>query len=208
MNKLSALTDLDNPIGAEGEPYVTHNAVMNPARRASMALHRQRNTADRLQPCLFDRLIDEHPQQAHEPLSARLMSQQQLRQSVLRDLSKLLNTANQGNRGLCYELEHVRRSCLNYGLDPLAGKSMSEVQWLDVENSIRCAILDFEPRILPDTLQVQCLDRAPDRNHHNVLSLHIVGHVWCEPFPQEFVLRTDIDLESGQFALKESKPVL
>ncbi|WP_341668494.1 type VI secretion system baseplate subunit TssE [Alcaligenes sp. SDU_A2] len=161
-----------------------------------------RGQADRLQPCLLDRLTDERPGHVSEP--PQPMSQRQMRQAVLRDLGYLLNTPNQGSTVLMQALTHVRRSCLNYGLSPLAGKTMSEVQWLDVEQALRTAILHFEPRILPDTLHVHCLDQGEQRDLHNVLSLRIQGHIWCEPYPQEFLLRTRIDLESGHLDLEES----
>lgn len=170
-----------------------------PGRRGAALM---RGQADRLQPCLLDRLTDERPDQIWEP--PQPMSQYQMRQAVLRDLGHLLNTPNQGATPLMQALVHVRRSCLNYGLIPLAGKTMSEVEWLDVEQALRTAILHFEPRILPDTLQVHCLDHRSQQDLHNVLSLRIQGHVWCEPYPQEFLLRTSIDLESGQLDLEES----
>jgi type VI secretion system protein ImpF len=47
------------------------------------------NSRDRLQPSLLDRLIDESPQQGKDAVDARVLTRQQLRAAVLRDLSWL-----------------------------------------------------------------------------------------------------------------------
>jgi len=49
------------------------------------------SSRDRLQPSLIDRLIDNDPEQHKESLDARVLSRQQLRAAVLRDLSWLFN---------------------------------------------------------------------------------------------------------------------
>ena len=46
---------------------------------------------DRLQPSLLDRLIDDAPQHAREGSDGRVLTRQQLRAAVLRDLSWLFN---------------------------------------------------------------------------------------------------------------------
>jgi type VI secretion system protein ImpF len=40
-------------------------------------------------------------------------------------------------------------------------------------------------------------------DHHNVVSLHISGHLWAQPVPLEFLLRTELDLETGQVQVRE-----
>ena len=65
------------------------------------------------------------------------------------------------------------------------------------------AIVQFEPRILPETLMVQCLSNALDLQQHNVIALLIKGQLWANPYPRELLVRTEIDLESGQIALEE-----
>ena len=49
----------------------------------------------------------------------------------------------------------VARSVLNFGLPALAGQTASALDIVDLERLIRQAILDFEPRILPGTLEVE-----------------------------------------------------
>ena len=47
--------------------------------------------ADRLQPALLDRLVDDAPQQPRDAADGRIVGPAQLRRAVLRDLGWLLN---------------------------------------------------------------------------------------------------------------------
>lgn len=164
---------------------------------------------DRLQPALFDRLIDEHPEQTVEAPGDRTISKTRLRQSVLRDLRWLLNAnAGFGNLAPDGPLAHVRRSVLNFGIRSLSGQLVSKVELIDLERTLRQAILDFEPRILADTLRVQALLKGDPLDHHNVLEFEIHGQLWAQPFPLDLLLKTDVDLETGLIELWDgSAPV-
>ncbi|VFR22168.1 Uncharacterized protein ImpF [plant metagenome] len=158
---------------------------------------------DRLQPALLDRLIDDAPQRRGEAPEAATLTHQALRQAVLRDLRWLLNTINLESESSLAAYPAVRSSTLNFGLPPLAGKRMSEIDWADVESSLRDALVHFEPRILRDSIHVVCVTDAGTLAHHNILSLQIRGMLWAVPFPREFLFRTDIDLESGHMDLSD-----
>ena len=41
--------------------------------------------------------------------------------------------------------------------------------------------------------------------HHNVLSLEIMGELWSQPYPLEFLIKTDMDLESGEIRVVEGR---
>jgi len=43
-----------------------------------------------------------------------------------------------------------------------------------------------------------------DEHHHNKLSFDIECKLWAQPAPIALLLHTDVDLESGQTAVKES----
>jgi type VI secretion system protein ImpF len=156
---------------------------------------------DRLQPALLDRLIDERPQARSESREHAMISHAELRAAVLRDLRWLLNTASLEATDDLRSYPWVRRSVLNFGVGALAGKRMSEIDWADVEVSLRDAIVCFEPRILPESLAVRCMTDTTLLEHYNVLSLSIRGMLWCVPHPLEFLFRSDIDLESGHIDL-------
>ena len=74
----------------------------------------------------------------------------------------------------------------------------STVDVTELEAGIRRAVQFYEPRILPSTLEVHAIFSEGDLNHHNVVSIEIRGSLWAHPIPLEMLLRTDVDLETGE----------
>jgi len=93
---------------------------------------------------------------------------------------------------------------LNYGLPALAGSHASSLDIARLERALRQAIVDFEPRILPDSVTVKAQLERESLDHHNVVSLEIAGLLWAQPVPIELLLRTQLDLESGQTQVEET----
>jgi type VI secretion system protein ImpF len=153
---------------------------------------------DRLQPALLDRLTDDEPDKKHEPREARVLSKARMRQSVLRDLAWLFNATRLESGTDLAQAPFVRRSVLNFGLPAMSGKVASSLDVTDLTRAIREAILSFEPRILPSTLEIHTLLESGDLDHHNVLGVEIHGQLWAQPVPLEFLVRTDFDLETGK----------
>ena len=97
---------------------------------------------------------------------------------------------------------NARRSVINFGLPALAGETATSVDIADLERGIRQAVLDFEPRILPGTLQVRALEVGQFENH-NVIGIEISGQLWAQPIPIDLLVRTEIDLETGKVEIAE-----
>ena len=155
---------------------------------------------DRILPSLLDRLTDEG--------SGRGVSTtvSELRKSVLRDLTWLFNTTRPLAPDVTETRPQVRNSVLNYGLPPLSGMTASGLDIVRFERALRQAIVDFEPRILPDSVSVKALLERDTVDHHNVISIQIEGLLWAQPVPIELLLRTQFDLESGQSRVEEAAP--
>jgi len=161
---------------------------------------------DRLQPALLDRLTDNDPEKKHEPREVRVLSKTQLRKSILRDLSWLFNaTKLEIGRNLS-NFPYVRRSVLNFGLPSLSGKTASTIDINDLARSIREAIVTYEPRILPATLEIRTTTEGGDLDHHNVIRVDIHGELWAQPVPLEFLVHTEFDLETGKVRIAEMAP--
>lgn len=160
---------------------------------------------DALQPALLDRLTDQEPGRKAEGRDQRVISRAQLRACVLRDLSWLFNTTNLANEIDFTDHPLVEQSTLNYGMVALSGKTISSLDLAELDDVLKQAILRFEPRILPHTLSVhgKTLPDAADR--HNVLSFEISGTLWGQPYPMELLLKTDVDLESGEIRINEGR---
>ena len=165
----------------------------------------QRVPQDQLQPALLDRLTDEEPDKKLEPRLERVISKKRLRAAVLRDLAWLFNTTRLDPNMDAATLPHARRSVINFGLPALAGQTASSIEVPDLERAIRQAILDFEPRILPASLRVRALETA-GLEHHNVIGVEISGQLWAQPVPLELLVRTEIDLETGQVEVADLAP--
>lgn len=160
---------------------------------------------DTLQPALLDRLTDQDPTRKVESREERVISRTQLRASVLRDLAWLFNTTNLASAEDLTEHPLVAQSTLNYGLTPLSGKIVSNLDTSELESVLKEAILRFEPRIMPQTLVVRGIPHPDPLTHHNVLSFEITGELWAKPYPLELLLKTDMDLESGEVRIAERR---
>ena len=169
---------------------------------------------ERLQPSLLDRLTDHDPRSRVESAEARVLNRQQLRAAVLRDLGWLFNTTrHEPSKSSSLEAErerweaatHARRSVLNYGLPSLTGETMGSLDFDSLERNVHDALVDFEPRIDADSLEVQISLDGGMRDHHNALRLVIRGLMWNQPVPLEILLSADLDVESGTVAIKDMR---
>lgn len=158
---------------------------------------------ERLQPSLLDRLTDNEPDANVESRAQRVLSLNRLKRSVLRDLAWLLNSGNLAITEDLTAYEQVQNSVLNYGISDLAGKTVSASDVPALEREIRQAILDFEPRILANSLKVKVnLDRT--KMSHKTMTFLIEGQLWAQPLPVNLYLSTDLDLETGNAAVVET----
>jgi len=94
---------------------------------------------------LFDRLVDRSPKLRHEVRPARTLDRRGLRESVRRELERLLNTR-------CpfpvHRLADRPRSVLDYGLPELTGFSAHSFEDRErLAELIRRAVEAFEPRL-------------------------------------------------------------
>ena len=151
---------------------------------------------ERLQPALLDRLIDLEPDKKHEPRESRYITKKRLHEAVLRDLEWLFNTTRMSDDEFI-GFDDARRSVINYGLPALSGETASTLDLVNLEQSIKQVILDYEPRISPSSLRVDAIVSTPLLDQHNVISIQIRGDLWARPIPLEILLRTNVDLENG-----------
>lgn len=94
---------------------------------------------------LFDRLVDRSPKLRHEVRPARTLDRRGFRESVRRELERLLNTR-------CpfpaHRLADRPRSVIDYGLPELTGFSANRVEDRErLAELIRRTIEAFEPRL-------------------------------------------------------------
>ena len=153
---------------------------------------------ERLQPSLLDRLADDEPEKKEESRDKRILSFTKLRQSVMRDLEWLLNAGCLDTSQDLSDYPQVKKSVLNYGLSDLSGTTASNVDSTTLERMLRQTIVNFEPRILADSLKV----KVTNRDKHNNIIFEIEGELWSQPTPERLYLKTILDLELGSVEVK------
>jgi len=160
-------------------------------------------TQERLQPSLLDRLTDDKPDQSQESRNQRVLSIRQLRACVIRDLAWLLNTGNLEETTSLADLPQIKNSVLNYGMRGLTGYTVSTLNIHEIERQLRQVILDFEPRILRNSVRVRmCVDEA--EMNQNAVQFEIEGDLWAQPVPLRLFMKTEVDLETGSINISES----
>lgn len=161
---------------------------------------------DRLQPALLDRLTDHAPLERAESREARVVSMRQLRRSVLRDISYLLNATALFERKGGAPYPHLLRSVLNYGIRDFTGTALSSIDALELANAIKKAIRDFEPRVASHSLCVSLLP-PQDTQRHSSIAFLVEGDLWAQPYPERLYFRTELDLEDGGVSVADRTEV-
>lgn len=161
-------------------------------------------TRERLQPCLLDRLTDEDPTNSRESREQRVMSLQQIREAVQRDLGWLLNSGCLATTEDLDEFPQVAHSVLNYGIPDLSGMTIHNWDAAALERALHQAIVDFEPRILPGSLRVRVVTDA-EGMHRNAMIFEIEGKLWSQPMPVRLFWNTEVDLENGNITVTERR---
>ncbi len=154
-------------------------------------------TRDYILPCLLDRITAG----AGEGTRSAAATLRNYQQSVLRDLHWLLNARSGLDADIAAEFPEVNRSTLNYGTRDFCGVSASSVNVGEVERELGEAIRLFEPRIIPSSLSIKAV-ASKDKTSLNLVAFEIRAEVWAVPFPEQVFIRTELDLETGQYSLR------
>jgi type VI secretion system protein ImpF len=125
-----------------------------------------------------------------------VFSLSRLRDAALRDLAWLLNTTNLAAGQDLNAYPEVANSVVNYGMPDLSGMTVAGTDVAVLERAMRQAIVDFEPRILRNTLSVR-LEVNENQMSHNAMTFLIEGELWAQPVPLRLYLKTQIDLDIG-----------
>ncbi len=157
---------------------------------------------ERLQPSLLDRLTDDEPERRQEGPNKRFFSVARLRTVIQRDVSWLLNTCNLETVQDLSEYPEVARSVVNYGISDLTGTNVSGFDGQALERMVKQAIIDFEPRILRNTVTVRAFVDEGQMSP-SALKFQIEGELWAHPAPVDIVLQSEIDLENGLVSVQE-----
>lgn len=157
-----------------------------------------RRASSHLLPTLMDRLRDDAPQRPFETPEHYAVTRKQLRDIIQRDLAFLLNTTNIEELIDRERYPQVAASTVNFGVPPLAGAFLASRSWSDIEQMIRRAITEFEPRLIRGSLVVSPCRSINAGEHHNILSFEVRGMVQMDPYPLEFMVQSSLDLDTSE----------
>lgn len=153
-----------------------------------------------LQPSLLDRLADNEPNEKKESRDKRVLSTKQLRLSVIRDLSWLLNTCNQDMLGYIEKYPFAKESVINYGMPDLSGRVATGMDINQLEKIIKKIITFYEPRLIKKSVSVKVI--TTDAMDKTAIKFDIEADLWAQPLPLHLYLRTELDLETGEITLE------
>lgn len=154
--------------------------------------------AEKLQPCLLDRLTDDDPKQTEESRNQRVVSAQRYKRGVLRDLEWLFNASahlpEEGKKQFrLSDYPEAYRSVINYGTRHLCGLIAPNMD--ELQRQLSEAIALFEPRLIRHTLIIKAtIDR-------HMIGFEMHGELWANPVSEKLFIKTKIDLETGQCLL-------
>ncbi|HEY3899545.1 MAG TPA: type VI secretion system baseplate subunit TssE [Chthoniobacter sp.] len=156
--------------------------------------------AERLQPCLLDRLTDDQPEDRHESRTARVISPSRYRDAVMRDVRWLFNTSTRLASEDLTDFPEVATSVLSYGIRDLCGRITTSVDIAQLERELTSAMNAFEPRVIPGSLHVRA-NQSATGSSPSILSFEIQAELWANPVPEHLFIKTEIDLETGHCQL-------
>ncbi len=129
------------------------------------------------------------------------MSMRRLREYVCRDLAALLNAMSLESSQELTRYPDVQSSVLNFGMPSLAGTAVVSVDPLKTAALIEQAINRFEPRLRKVRVTPE---PSGDGADGHALSFKIDAELWGQPAAQHLILRTRIDMDSGNVSVAEA----
>ncbi len=133
---------------------------------------------------------------------SKAVSTRKLRDYVCRDLAALLNSNSLEVSIDLAAFPQVRQSVLNYGMPSLAGRTARSVDPQQTAAQIEAVIRRFEPRLSRVKVTPELKEGGSEAL---VLAFRIEAELWGHPAPQQLVLRTSIDVDSGDVSIADSK---
>jgi type VI secretion system protein ImpF len=129
------------------------------------------------------------------------VSDAMLRQELAHDLTTLLNTVHLEAADNLANLDHVRRSILNYGVPDLTRITADDIVADGLASQIVDLLRKFEPRLVPDTIRVKPEARPDDAA--GLIRYHVTADMISTPV--DIAVEFIADVEAGSGKMKVSR---
>lgn len=163
-------------------------------------------------PSLFDRLTENIPPEQWK-------AEEMLEQKVRRDLEELFNTRSLESLDTEIGLHHeAQNSVINFGITDYASLLRNELNIHAAIEYIERAILTFEPRIIPRTLEIipdslltgqeKNFSELPDATKNKLFEkgafeFTIRGEICAEERPINFECNTSLSFLTGEMSVEQ-----
>lgn len=124
-----------------------------------------------------------------------------LRDYVCRDVAALLNCANLEAVTDLAAFPQVQSSVLNFGMPSLAGRAARSADPEQIARAIEAALRRFEPRLSGIRVSPEM---GEEGNETHVLAFRVDALLWGQVTPQQLVLRTRVDVDSGNVNIADT----
>ena len=153
----------------------------------------------KLRPSILDRLLDDEPDKPTELDTGKHQRLKELRNSVRRDLEKLLNTRYRVVSPPA-EFEQLENSLLNYGLPDLATVNIiDQEQKRSFTRKLESILRNYEPRFKSVSVAFQDNSDKTDRT----LRFRINAVLYADPSPEAVVFDSVLDSVSRTVSVTE-----
>ena len=130
------------------------------------------------------------------------LSRQDYQRILVRDLEWLLNCTAPMEVALMQRYPHVADSVLNYGMRAFSGLTLGELDLGAAASHISKVIEVFEPRLVPESIQVLADDRR--KFAKGQVGFSIRAQFWYAPFPLQLAIFALWDLETGLLGVESA----
>lgn len=133
------------------------------------------------------------------------MTEDSLREHLRADLTALLNTTRLDSAESLEDAPYVARSVLNYGFRDLSSVSMRELRGQSIIQSIKQSLIDHEPRMIPETIEVRLGKDDQDLKHR--ISISVSAELMGDPVDVPIDFEAEVDLGAGKLRLDDLRVV-
>ena len=122
-----------------------------------------------------------------------------LRKHLAYDMGSLMNTVNLDASVSLKDVPYVAKSVVNFGFDDLSHLSDSDIDTTEVTKLIKRTLMTYEPRLIPDTIEVRISDDQDESNQR--ITFDITAEMVASPadIPLSFV--AEIDQGAGKIQM-------
>lgn len=129
------------------------------------------------------------------------VSEDELRRQLQADLASLMNTVQLASASSLEGADHVAHSIINYGFRDLSSVGSKDLNTPNVIASIRQSLIDFEPRLIPQSIDVRVTNAEGGTNQR--LSLHVEAEMMGDPVDVPLDFDAEVDLGAGKLSMSK-----